>query len=87
MVGQVIEAGFNALKEFLGWKKQADDPEVIRLATIRSLTAQIEAKQKEFKIVSTRKVTDANKEEMATALGLLVRDILELRSRRESLKN
>ena len=77
-----ITAALNALKEFFGWRKIADDPETKRKARLDDIEKALKYWRGERDRILATKVTKHNEEALAIALGNTVNHILRLRKER-----
>lgn len=77
---------FQALGEFFGWKKQADDPEVIRLKTIRQIDDQIDGELKKMQQILSERSENADTKIANELLLALCSDTLsQLQYKRKTL--
>lgn len=81
-----VDSLFQAIGQALGLAKQSTDPEVIRLAQIRSLKAQLKVQYAKLDALLATQDTPETKEANAIALGLIVNTIVGLRNEKSSLE-
>ena len=85
-MSEIIESFFKAVGEFFGWRKQAEDPETIRLKKINDIDRQLEAeKAKRYANMSIPR-TPENENALAYDLGVVTLAIKRLRQERAKLE-
>lgn len=77
---------FGAVKEALGFAKQQNDPEVIRLSKLRDIDKKLEKERVELDDLLAEDITDKNKEDNAYDLGVVVNNIRRLQREKATIK-
>ena len=82
----MLESLFKAIGDFFGWKKQAEDPETIRLKKIADIDRQMEIERQKRDANMAIPRTKANQDALALDLGITSARIIRLREERKSLE-